>query len=125
MKSENIIKKLEEQGYKIIYKKWGYWDNIPHVQLEGFDFAIAEKVWSGNWQGCQIDFIYNEVRQALHVAKNNNPILLKKIEQVPADGWYYGRYLIRDMEDYYLYQKEKYPFDEYYLVLQKLKKEFK
>lgn len=125
MKSENIVKKLEKEGYKIIYKKWGYWDGVPHIQLDGFDFAIAEFTHKSGWMGINLDFIYNQVRHALSLAKVNNPIILKKIEQVPWERGYYGRYLIRDMENYYLYKKEKYPFDNYYQILEKLKKEFK
>ena len=122
MKSTNIVKRLEKEGYKIIYKKWGYWDNIPHVQLEGFDFTIADKVWKDNWQGCCLDFVYNEVLQALYIAERNNPVFLKKIEQVPLEQWYYGRYLILSMEDYYQYKKGVYPFNGYNKELERLKK---
>lgn len=125
MKSYNIIKKLEKEGYKIHYKKWAYWDGVPYVELDGFEFAIADRVWEDHWQGCKLDFIYNHVQDALYLAQNNNPIILKKIEQVPWEGWYYGRYLIKNMEDYYSYKKGCYPFDEYYKILEKLKKEFK
>jgi len=119
MKSDNIVKRLEKEGYKITFKKWGYWNNIPHVQLDGFDFAIAETVWSDGWQSCRVDFIYNHVQEALHIAKNNNPILLKKIEA----GWDYGIYLILSMEDYYRYKRKKYPFNEYWDIINKLEKE--
>ena len=125
MKSENIIKKLEKEGYKIIYKKWGYWDGIPHVELDGFSFAIAEKTARGNMQGCILDFIFNEVLHAITIAKDMNPILLKKIKQTPGEGWYYSRYLILSMEDYYLLRRDKYPYNESWTVLQKLNKEFK
>lgn len=124
MKSYNIVKKLEKEGYNIIYKKWEYWDNIPHVELDGFNFSIAEKKYNGNWQSCKVDFIYNEVRQALHIAEKNNPILFKKIEEVPSETWYYSRYLILNMEDYYQYKKGVYPFDnDYHKVLKQLKNE--
>ena len=125
MKSSNIVKKLQKEGYKIIYKKWGYWDSIPHVQLDEFDFAIAERTSRGNMQGCILDFIYNEVLHALTLAKDTNPILLKKIKQVPSESWYYGRYLILSMEDYYLLRKNKYPYNESWEVLQRLNREFK
>lgn len=125
MKSANIVKKLEKKGYKIFYKKWGYWDGVPHVQLDGFDFAIAERVWSDGWSGCNLDFIFNEVLHAITIAKDINPILLKKIEQVPWEKGYYGKYLILNMEDYYLYRKNKYPYNESWEVLQKLNREFK
>ena len=121
MKSENIIKKLKKEGYSITFKKWHYWDNVPHVELDGFDFAIVEHVHCNGWLNCNLDFIYNHVQEALHVAKKNNPVFLKKIEQSPAQGWYYGRWLILSMQDYYTYKKQKYPFNEYYPVLQKLK----
>lgn len=123
MKSYNIVKKLQKEGYKIVYKKWSYWDNIPHVELDGFDFSIAQKKYNGNWQSCKVDFIYNEVRQALYIAERNNPVFLKKIKEMPGQEWYYGRYLIRNMEDYQAYKKNLYPFNEYYKVLEKLKKE--
>lgn len=119
MKSDNIVKRLKKEGYKIIYKKWGYWDDVPFVQLDGFDFAIAKKVFKGNWQSCRVDFIFNEVQQALYIAQKNNPIILKKTEE-ELD---YGRYLILNMGDYYLYKKNIYPFDDYYKVLEKLKNE--
>ena len=125
MKSANIINRLEKEGYKIVYKRWSYWDGVPHVQLQGFDFAIAEIKHRGNWQSCRVDFIYNEVRQALYIAERNNPIFLKKIEEEPGSDWYYSRYLIKNMGDYYEYKKGIYPFNEYYPMLQKLKNEVK
>ena len=125
MKSYNIVKKLEEQGYKIHYKKWGYWENIPHVQLDGFDFAIAERVCSGNMQGCRVDFIFNEVLHAINIAEDINPILNKKINQDKINNYWYSRYKILSMEDYYLYRKDKPPYDESWKVLQRLNREFK
>ena len=125
MKSYNIVKKLEKEGYKISYKKWAYWDGVPHVELDGFEFVIADRVWRDHWQSCRVDFIYNEILQALYIAQKNNPVFLKKIEQVPADGWYYGRYLIRSMEDYYQYKKNIYPYNESWEVMQRLNREFK
>lgn len=124
MKSDNIVKKLEKEGYKIFYKKWGYWDSIPHVQLNGFDFAIAEYIHQNNWLGCNLDFIFNQVQEALDIAQRNNPLFIKKIEQVPFEQWYYSRFLILSMEDYFLYKKNLHPFDdEYYAALEKLKKD--
>ena len=125
MKSANIVKRLEKEGYKIFYKKWGYWDNIPHVQLDGFDFAIAEKVWSGNMQGCKVDFIYNEVLHAITIARDINPILDKKINQDKINNYWYSRYKILSMEDYYLSRRDKYPYNESWDVLQRLNREFK
>lgn len=124
MKSKNIVNKLEKEGYNIIYKKWAYWDGVPHVELDGFDFAIAEYTQQNGWLGCNLDFIFNQVQEALYIAQRNNSILLKKIEESPSEEWYYGRYLILNMEDYYQYKKDIYPFDEYYKVLERLKKEF-
>ena len=123
MKSKNIVKKLEKQGYKIIYKKWHYWDNVPHVELDLFGFAIAEHTQKNEWLGINLDFIFSHVQEAIYVAKKNNPTILKKIEKSPAQSWYYSRYLIMSMQDYYMYKKQKYPFDDYYKVLEKLKKE--
>ena len=123
MKSENIVKKLQKEGYKIAFKKWSYWDNIPHVVLDGFSFAIAEHVHQKDWLGCNINFIYNHVQHALNIAQRNNPVFLKKIEQVPSESWYYSRYLILNMLDYYNYMEGVYPFNEYLIVLKKLKKE--
>lgn len=126
MKSYNIVKKLEKEGYKIVYKKWGYWDSIPYVQLDGFDFAIAECYCENGWSGINQNFIFNEVEQALQVAKNSNSIILKKIKESPSEEFYYARYLILSMGDYYQYKKSIYPFDDDYLrILFKLKKEFK
>jgi hypothetical protein len=123
MKSANIVKKLEQKGYKIVYKKWYYWDSVPHVQLDGFEFAIAECTYSKGWLGCTLNFIFNEVQQALQVAKNGNSIILKKIKEAPLNDWCYNRYLILSMEDYYRYKKSQYPFDEYHQVLKRLKNE--
>ena len=123
MKNYKIVKRLEEQGYKIFYKKWGYWDGIPHVQLQGFDFAIAEIKHRRNWQSCRVDFVFHEVQQALYVAQKNNPIILKKIREMPGDDWFYSRYLIQNMGDYYYYKKGLYPFNrDYSRVLEKLKR---
>jgi hypothetical protein len=123
MKSDNIVKKLQKEGYSITFKKWGYWDGVPHVELDGFDFTIAKIISKDNRQSCRVDFIYNEVRQALYIAEQNNPVFLKKIEKAPSGDWYYSRYLIRNMGDYEDYEKKRYPFNEYYQVLEKLKTE--
>ena len=121
MKSDNIVKRLEKEGYKITFKKWGYWNNIPHVQLDGFDFTIAETVWSDGWQDCQLDFIYNEVLHAITIAKDVNPILDKKINQDKINNYWYNRYKILSMDDYYLFKKNKYPYNETKEVLKKIK----
>lgn len=124
MKSVNIVKRLEKQGYEITYKKWSYWDGVPHVELDGFSFAIAE-IEGEEWISLNLDFIYNHVEDALYIAKRNNPIFIKKIEESPAQSWYYSRWLILSMQDYYEFKKQIYPYDEYYSILQKLKKEYK
>lgn len=120
MKSANIVKKLEKEGYKIIFKKWAYWDGVPHVQLDGFSFAIAEHVYLKNTQGINKDFIYQHVLNALNLAKLNNPLILKKMKE---GYWDYNIYLIDSMEDYYRYKRKKYPFNEYWKVINKLEKE--
>lgn len=126
MKSDNIVKKLEKEGYNIAYKKWGYWNNIPHVELDGFDFTIAEYIYLENgWLGCNLDFIYNHVLDAINLAQVNNLILLKKIEKSPSEDYYYMQYMIRSMEDYYMYKKKKYPYNEYWNIINKLEKEIK
>lgn len=125
MRSANIVKKLEKEGYNIVYKKWEYWDGIPHVQLNGFEFAIVEYTGTNGWLGCNLNFIYNQVKEALYIAKKNNPILLKKIKEAPGQEWFYSRYLILNMQDYFQYKKDKYPFDNYYNVLERLKNEVK
>ena len=125
MKIENIVKRLEKEGYKIFYKKWGYWNNIPHVELNGFDFAIAERVYKNNMQGCKIDFIYNEVLHAITIAKDINTILDKKINQDRINNYWYSKYKILSMDDYYLYRKDKPPYNESWEVMQKLNREFK
>ena len=122
MKSSNIIKRLEKEGYSITFKKWHYWDGVPVVQLDGFEFTIAE-IKGENSIYLNLDFIFSHVQEAIYVAKKNNPIILKKIEESPAQSWYYSRYLILSMEDYYMYKKQYYPYNEYYKVLEKLKSE--
>ena len=124
MKSSNIVKKLQKEGYTIIYQKWGYWNNIPHVQLEGFDFAIAETTGKESI-GLNLDFIYNEVLHAIVIAKDINPILDKKINQDKVNNYWYNRYKILSMEDYYLSRKDKYPYNESWDIMQKLNREFK
>lgn len=124
MKSANIVKKLEKEGYTVVYKKWAYWDGVPHVEFDGFSFAIAEHVYlKNNLQGINKDFIYQHVLNALNLAEMNNPVILKKIQEVPSQEWFYRQYLILNMEDYYRYKRKKYPFNEYWTVLQKLEKE--
>ena len=120
MKSVNIVKRLEKEGYKIVYKKWEYWDNIPHVQLKGFDFIIAEYIYLENGcMGINKDFIYQHVQEALQLAQMNNPIILKTKNN---NYWDYSIYLIDSMGDYYRYKKNKYPFNNYWEVINKLKK---
>ena len=121
MKSVNIVKRLQKEGYKVVYKKWSYWDNVPHVELNGFGFTIAEHIQNSGWLGINLDFIFSHVQEALYVAKKNNPIFLRKIKESPAQEWFYGRWLILNMNDYYMLKKGYYPFDEYYNILQKLK----
>ena len=122
MKNVNIVKKLKKEGYSITFKKWAYWDDVPHVQCEGFEFAIAE-IKGETCLSLNLDFIFNHVLEALDIAQRNNPIFLKKIKKAPNEDWYYSRYLIRDMGDYYQYKKDLYPFNGYYQVLKKLKNE--
>lgn len=123
MKSVNIVRKLEKEGYKITFKKWSYWDGVPHVELEGFEFAIAECNYLENgWQGINKDFIYQHVLNALNLAKLNNPAILKKMNE---GRWDYSIYLIESMQDYYIYKKGKYPFSEYWDIINKLEKEVK
>ena len=124
MKSGNIVKKLEKEGYNIIYKKWSYWDGIPHVQLDGFDFAIAETKGKESI-GLNLNFIFNEVLHAISIAEDVNPILDKKINQDKINNYWYNRYKILSMEDYYLSRKNRYPYDENWEVMQKLNREFK
>lgn len=124
MKSDNIVKKLEKEGYKVEYKKWGYWDNIPHVQLEGFKFAIAETKGKESIR-LNLDFIFNEVLHAISIAEDVNPILDKKINQDKINNYWYSQYKILSMEDYYLYRKDKPPYNESWDVLQRLNREFK
>mgnify|MGYP000856085455 CR=1 FL=1 len=120
MKSVNIVKRLEKEGYKIVYKKWEYWDNIPHVELEGFEFAIAEYIYLENgWQGINKEFIYQHVQDALNLAQMNNPIILKAMNN---GYWDYSIYLINNMKDYYMYKKGKFPYNEYWEVINKLEK---
>lgn len=123
MKSENIVKKLQKEGYSITFKKWSYWDGVPQVQLDGFSFAIAEM--KGETQiSLNLDFIFNHVQHALHVAEKNNPIFLRKIKEEPENCYYMQQYLIRSMDDYYLYKNGACPYENYHNVLEKLKKEY-
>ncbi len=125
MKIDNIIKKLEKKGYTVEWKKWQYWV-VPSIKLKNGDiFYIADRVWKDNWQGCRLDFIYNEVLHAISIAEDVNPILDKKINQDKINNYWYSQYKILSMEDYYLYRKNKYPYNESWEVLQKLNREFK
>lgn len=123
MKSYNIVKKLEKEGYTISYKKWGYWDSVPHVEFDGFSFTIAELIYLKNgWQSINKDFIFNHVQHALNLAKFNNPVIIKKINEGHCN---YSIYLIDSMEDYYMYKKKKFPYNNYWDIMNKLEKEVK
>ena len=125
MKSYNIVKKLEKEGYKVVYKKWGYWDGVPHVRLDGFDFAIAECTLVAGAYGVNMDFIYNHVLDATTVAENVNYYILRLIEAKPEKGYEYEPYLVLSMQDYYKYLKRQYPWDYWSHVEIKLKYEHK
>ena len=125
MKSANIVKKLQKEGYNIIYKKWGYWDSIPHVQLEGFDFALAECVLIGGAYGLNMNFIYNHVLEALDLAKNTNYILLQLIKANSEESYEYEPYLIQSMQDYYRYLKKRFPWDYWSHDKKRLEREYK
>ena len=116
MKSKNIIKKLEKQGFKISYKKWAYWDNIPHIEMEKFSFAIAEMRGGigGNSLSLNLDFVFNEVLNAISTSQWIN----KKLDE--SKNYYYNMYKILSMQDYYNYKKNLYPYRELWHILQKI-----
>lgn len=114
MKSENIIKRLEKEGYEITYKRWSYWDNVPHVELDGFSFAIAEHTQQGNSLGLNLNFIYNEVLNAISTAQRIN----KKLDE--SKNYHYNIYKILSMEDYYRYKKDLYPYNELWHILKRI-----
>lgn len=125
MKVNNIIKNLKKDGYKIIYKKWGYWDGVPHIQLDGFDFAIVEGVTVNNSYTINMDFVYNHVLDATATAENVNYYILRLIEARPQKAYEYNPYLILSMEDYYRYLKNQFPWDYWSHTKKWLKMEYK
>ena len=124
MKSENIVKKLKKEGYKVVYKKWRYW-TVPTIKLKNGDIFYIAETTGREFIGLNLDFIFNEVLHAISIAEDINPILDKKINQDKMNNYWYSQYKILSMEDYYLYQKEKYPYNESWDVLQRLNREFK
>ena len=86
MKVDNIVKKLEREGYEIIYKKWGYWDGIPFVKLDGFDFAIVEGITINNSYTINMEFVYNHVLDAISIAEEYNYLILDLIKNKPVEA---------------------------------------
>ncbi len=125
MKINNIIRNLKKDGFKIIYKKWGYWDSIPHIPLDGFDFAIVEGVTINNSYTINMDFVYNHVLDATTTAENVNYYILRLIEANPKKTYEYEIYLITSMQDYYKYLKREFPWDYWENVKKYLKEEHK
>mgnify|MGYP001274314708 FL=1 len=113
MKVDNIVKKLEREGYEIIYKKWGYWDGIPFVKLDGFDFAIVEGITINNSYTINMEFVYNHVLDAISIAEEYNYLILDLIKNKPVEAYNYEPYLILSMQDYYHYKKELFPWDNW------------
>ena len=76
MKSENIIKKLQEAGFEVDFSKFAYWQRVPFVKLEnGQRFFLAEVGAVGNSQFLKCDFVFSEVLENIEKTKE----LLKKI----------------------------------------------
>ncbi len=124
MKSANIVKKLEKEGYIVEWKKWRYW-MVPSIKLKNGDiFYIAETTGKESI-GLNLNFIFNQVLHAISIAENINPILDKKINQDKINNYWYSMYKILNMGDYYLYRKDKFPYNESWDVLQRLNREFK
>lgn len=123
MKIENIIKKLEKQGYTVEWKKWAYW-NVPTVKLKNGDIFFIAETTGKQSIGLNLNFIFNDVLHGISIAESINPILDKKINQDEINNYWYNRYKILSMEDYYLYRKNIFPYDDIWNVLQRLNIEF-
>ena len=124
MKIDNIIKKLEKKGYTVEWKKWQYWI-VPSIKLKNGDIFYIAEMKGRNSISLNLDFIFNEVLHAISIAEDVNPILDQKINQDKINNYWYNRYKILSMEDYYLYRKNKFPYNESWEVLQRLNREFK
>ncbi len=114
MISKNIVKKLQkEEGFKVEYGKYIYWDGIPYIELNGGKFFIAECVTYNNATSVNTSFIYTHVLDAITTAKDLNPFLNELIQKDSWNGLYYEQYKINCMTDYYMYQKNEYPWDNW------------
>lgn len=61
MKKENIIKNLEKRGLTVEFRRFGHWDNVPHVGKT----AIAQHYCVNGTQGIRTEFKFLDVLLAI------------------------------------------------------------
>ena len=61
MKSANIVKNLKKRGYTVEFRRFSWWDNIPHVGRT----AIAERYCINGNQCIRTDFKFSDVLDAI------------------------------------------------------------
>lgn len=76
MESRNIVKKLGKDGYKVEYKKCGYWE-APYICQDGLEFAIAETWAKNGTSGIITNFVYNNVIETFERCKHFVSLLEK------------------------------------------------
>lgn len=71
MKKQNIIKKLEKEGYRVVGAKFDYWQ-VAAVELEnGGILRLADGYTSNGSYGVIENFKYADVKNAIFAAENN------------------------------------------------------
>lgn len=67
MKSSNIAKKLEGEGYSLDFGRFSYWDGVPYIFNEErkHAFFIAETSSQNNSVGLILDFKFEDVLSAV------------------------------------------------------------
>ena len=66
MKQTELVKKLEQEGYKIEFGKYEYWDGVPYVVHQDNSVTwLAELYDSMGSSGVNLDLDYRRVKKAI------------------------------------------------------------
>ena len=67
MKSSNIVKMLEKEGYSLDFGRFDYWDGVPYIFSEKRKhvFKIADISSHNNSIGLVLDFKFEDVLSAV------------------------------------------------------------
>ncbi len=72
MKKEDIVKRLEKDGFEIVGTKYDYW-NVAGVMLkDGKVLALAHGYLDKKGYGVVESFTYDDVQEAIAEANNNH-----------------------------------------------------